>query len=48
MVTKIKRLAIVVLAALLLAGSGLVALPANEVLAGNNTSDPSCDPPIGR
>jgi hypothetical protein len=47
MTTKIKRLMLIGLAALLLAGGGLVALPADEVLAGSNCSDPSGDSPVG-
>lgn len=47
MTTKIKRLLVMALAALLLAGSGLLALPANEAAAGTNCNPTNGDIPVG-
>jgi hypothetical protein len=47
MATKIKRLMVIGLAALLLAGGGLIALLAGQALAGNNCGDPTGDIPVG-
>ena len=47
MTTKIKRLMFIALAALLLAGSGMLALPAGEALASNHCNDTTGDSPVG-